>query len=123
MIKSILIPTDGSVNSTIALDYGIHIAGLFKAEITGLNVVDIRSLEGPFLSDISGSLGFSPFQNFLPKFQKTLEDRGDMILEAFEQHCQSHSITPTVKRQTGIISNIISDEAKRSDLVIVAQRG
>ncbi|MCP4717408.1 MAG: universal stress protein, partial [Deltaproteobacteria bacterium] len=47
----------------------------------------------------------------------------DMILEAFEQHCQSHSITPTVKRQTGIISNIISDEAKRSDLVIVAQRG
>ena len=123
MIKSILIPTDGSPNSKIALDYGIYLASLFEAEITGLNVIDIRALEGPFLSDISGSLGFSPFQNYLPKFQKILEERGDMTLEDFRNYCAEKSIQPKTKRLTGIISNIIADEAKRVDLVIIPQRG
>lgn len=124
MIKSILIPTDGSPNSKIALDYGINLAALFAAEVTGLNVIDIRSLEGPFLSDISGSLGFSPFQNYLPKFQQILEERGDLILENFKNYCsEKSSIEPKLKRLTGIISNIIAEEAKRVDLVIIAQRG
>ena len=78
MIKSILIPTDGSPNSITALDYGIYLSGIFQAEITGINVVDIRALEGPFLSDISGSLGFTPYQNYLPRFQTILEERGDI---------------------------------------------
>jgi len=123
MIKSILIPTDGSANSRVSLDYGIYIAKLFGAEITALNVVDIRALEGPFLSDISGSLGFSPFQNYLPKFQQTLEERGDFILDDFKSYCAEKSIEPKIKRQTGIIPGIIADEAKRVDLVIIAQRG
>ena len=76
MIKSILVPTDGSPNSSIALDYGIYLSELFDAEITGLNVTDIRALEGPFLNDISASLGFSPYQNYLPKFQQILDERG-----------------------------------------------
>jgi nucleotide-binding universal stress UspA family protein len=123
MIKSILIPTDGSPNSRISLDYGIYIASLFNAVITGLNVIDIRALEGPFLSDISGSLGFSPFQNYLPKFQQTLEERGDLMLEDFKNYCSEKSVQPKIKRLTGIIPNIIANEAKRVDLIIIAQRG
>ena len=68
MIKSILVPVDGSDNSRVAVEHAIYFAQLFNAELCGLNVVDIRSLEGPFLSDISASLGFAPsriiFQNF-----------------------------------------------------------
>ena len=123
MIKSILIPTDGSQNSRTALDYGSDIAALFNAEIKGLNVVDVRALEGPFLSDISGSLGFSPFQNYLPKFQQILEERADMLLDDFKKHCAEKGIVAKTKRLTGIIPNIIADEAKMVDLVIIAQRG
>jgi nucleotide-binding universal stress UspA family protein len=124
MIKSILVPTDGSPNSMIALEYGIYVSSLFDAEITGLNVIDIRSLEGPFLTDISGSLGFSPFQNYLPKFQQILEERADGILEDFSNFCvERKAAKPKTKKMTGIISNIISEEAKRVDLVIIAQRG
>ncbi|HJP17393.1 MAG TPA: universal stress protein, partial [Nitrospinota bacterium] len=65
MIKSILVPTDGSPNSKIALEYGLYLASKFEAEITGLNIVDIRALEGPFFSDISGALGFTPYQNYV----------------------------------------------------------
>lgn len=123
MIKSILLPTDGSQNSKIALEYALYCAELFNAEITGLHVIDIRALEGPFLSDISGSLGFSPYQNYLPKFQEILERRGDVILEEFQRQCFEKNITPRLKKQTGIIANIIAEEAKKADLVIVAQRG
>lgn len=123
MIKSILVPTDGSPNSKIALAYGLYCAELFHAEITGLTVVDIRALEGPFLSDISGSLGFSPYQNYLPKFQEILEQRCDIFLDEFKQQCSEKNVVPKLKKQTGIISNIIAEEAKRVDLVIIPQRG
>lgn len=123
MMKSILIPTDGSKNSRISLDYGLYLAAACGAEISGLNVIDIRALEGPFMSDISGSLGFSPFQNYLPKFQQTLEERGDAILDDFKNYCVERAVQPRLKRVTGIIPNMIADEAKRVDLVIIAQRG
>jgi len=67
MIKSILLPTDGSANSNVALEYGLYLASKFEAKITGLNIVDIKALEGPFISDVSGALGFSPYQNHLQK--------------------------------------------------------
>jgi len=123
MIKSILVPTDGSPNSKTALRYALYCAGLFQAEITGLHVIDIRALEGPFLSDISGSLGFSPYQNYLPKFQEILEHRADLILEELRDQCAADGITPKLKKQTGIIANIIAEEAKKVDMVVIAQRG
>ncbi len=123
MIKSVLIPTDGSAYSNVALEYGVHLAERFGAKITGLHVVDDRDLEGPLLTDIAGSLGFTPYQNYLPKFRKILEDRGDLILEAFRRSCEERSIRAKVKRVSGTVPGAISEEAKKVDLVIIAQRG
>ena len=123
MIKSILIPSDGSPNSKTALEYGIYLSSKFKAEITGLNIVDIKALEGPFFSDVSGALGFSPYQNYLPKFQEILEERGNIVLEEFKKICEEKSVRPKIKRLSGIIPNVIADEGKKVDLIIVAQRG
>jgi len=123
MIKSILIPTDGSAYSKVALEYGIYLAERFGAQITGLHVVDERDLEGPLLSDIAGALGFTPYQNYLPKFRKILEDRGDLILEVFRSSCQARSIRPKVKSMSGTVPGVIAEEAKKADLVIIAQRG
>jgi nucleotide-binding universal stress UspA family protein len=123
MIKSILIPTDGSVNSSTALDFGLHLSEKFGAEINGLNVIDVRALDGPFLSDISGSLGFIPYQNYLPNFQRILEERADLILDEFQKVCAERGSQAKTRRLTGIISDIIAEEAKKVDLVIMAQRG
>jgi nucleotide-binding universal stress UspA family protein len=123
MIKKILVPTDGSPGSAVALDYAFYLATCFKAEIEGLNVIDIRALEGPFFSDISGSLGFSPIQNYLPKFQQILDDRSETILELFVNRCAEKAITATTKKLTGIIANIIADEARMAELVVISQRG
>jgi len=123
MIKSVLLPTDGSAYSAVALEYGIYLAEKFGAQITGLHVVDDRDLEGPLLSDIAGSLGFTPYQNYLPKFRKILEDRGDLILEDFRNACEQKSIRQKVKRVSGTVARRIAEEAKKVDLVIIAQRG
>jgi len=123
MIKSILVPTDGSPNSKIALEYGLYLASKFEAEITGLNIVDIRALEGPFFSDISGALGFTPYQNYVQKIQEILEERGNIILNDFKKLCEEKSIHPKIKRLSGIIPNIIAEEAKKVDLIVMAQRG
>jgi len=123
MIKSVLLPTDGSAYSAVALEYGIYLAERFGAQITGLHVVDDRDLEGPLLSDIAGSLGFTPYQNYLPKFRKILEDRGDLILEDFRNACEQKSIRQKVKRVSGTVARRIAEEAKKVDLVIIAQRG
>ncbi len=123
MIKSILIPTDGSVNSNTALDFGLYLAEKFGAELNGLNVIDIRALEGPFFSDISGSLGFIPYQNYLPNYQRVLEERAEVILDEFNKKCAEKGTLIKNRRLTGIIANIIAEEAKKVDLVIMAQRG
>jgi nucleotide-binding universal stress UspA family protein len=123
MIKNILIPTDGSEFNKVSLAYGIYLAKRFQAQITGLHVVDIRALEGPLLSDISGSLGFSPYQSYLPKFQKILEERGDMILEGFQGVCEANSVRPKLKRMSGVVSSIIVEETRMVDLLVIAQRG
>lgn len=123
MIKSILMPTDGSQNSKVALEYAIYIAKKFDAKIKGLSVLDIRVLEGPFFSDVSGALGFSPYQNYLPKFQEILEEKGNIILQDFKKACEDKSIKTDTKRLTGIISNIIAEEGKKVDLIVMAQRG
>jgi nucleotide-binding universal stress UspA family protein len=123
MIKRILIPSDGSPNSAAALEYGLALASFFDAEITGLHVIDIRALEGPFFSDISGSLGFSPIQNYLPRFQQILDERADTILDIFKNRCADRGLIAKTKKMTGIIANIIADEARKAELVVISQHG
>lgn len=116
-------PTDGSQNSKVALEYAIYIAKKFDAKIKGLSILDIRALEGPFFSDVSGALGFSPYQSYLPKFQEILEEKGNIILQDFKKACEDKSIETNTKRLTGIIPNIIAEEGKKVDLIVMAQRG
>jgi nucleotide-binding universal stress UspA family protein len=123
MIKSILIATDGSANSMVATRYGCCLAKLFQAEVCGVNVVDARALEGPLMSDISGALGFEPFQSYLPQFEQILQQRADAVLEDFKTICAENGITAGAKRLSGIVPNVIAEEAKRVDLVVIAQHG
>ena len=41
MIKTMLIPVDGSAQGGVALDYGLYMAPKFEAAIAGLHFIDI----------------------------------------------------------------------------------
>jgi len=70
--RKILIPTDGSANSLTALEYGIYIARKLNASLIGLYVLDVNLIQGPMLTDISGSVGMPPYDGFLTQWKHLL---------------------------------------------------
>ncbi len=123
MIRNILVPQDGSNHSRTALDYAIWLARRMQAKLVGIYVVNIVALEGPFLHDLSGSLGFEPYLNFSTKMREVLEAKGEEILKTFQEKCGVDGIENEVYASTGIVVNEICEKAKVADLIIMGRQG
>ncbi|HWR58844.1 MAG TPA: universal stress protein [Thermodesulfovibrionales bacterium] len=122
-IKKIMVPTDGSDYGKIAIEYGIYIAKRFDAQLTGIHVMDIRLIQGPVFTDISGSVGMTPYQEFLPMLQDSLEERAETILQAFRTRCEEAGVPAETKKTVGVIDETIVEEGINFDLILLAQRG
>lgn len=123
IIKSILIPTDGSEYGKTAIEYGVYIAKRVNAQLIGLHVVDIRLMQGPVFTDISGSVGLPPYQEFLPVLQEGFDERAETVLQDFKTRCEQAGLHPEIKKAIGIIDEIIIEEGNNADWILVAQRG
>jgi len=123
MTKKILIPTDGSAYGKVAIEYGIYVARKLDAQLLGLHVLDIRLMQGPVITDVSGSVGLPPYQEFIPVLESGLEERADAILDAFFRQCEEGGIHPEVKKTIGLIDEAIIEEGQKADWVLLAQRG
>jgi nucleotide-binding universal stress UspA family protein len=123
MINKILIPTDGSANSLKALEYGIYIARKLDAALIGLYVLDVNLIQGPMLTDISGSVGMPPYDGFFDAIETSLNEKADCILKDFQERCHKSGINVEVKKTIGRISPIIIEEAQNADLILMAKKG
>ena len=123
MIKKIIIPTDGSANSLTALEYGIYIARKLKAALIGLYVLDVNLIQGPMLTDISGSVGMPPYDGFFDAVETSLNEKADFILKEFQERCKKSGVNVEIKKTIGKISQIIIEEAQNADLIIMAKKG
>ena len=123
MIKKILIPTDGSANSLTALEYGIYIARKLDAALIGLYVLDVNLIQGPMITDISGSVGMPPYDGFFDAIETSLNEKADCILKDFQERCHKSDIKTEVKKTIGKISSIIIEEAQGADLILMAKKG
>ena len=124
MVKNILIPTDGSDFGKTAIAYGIFIARKLDAQLTGLHVVDIRLMQGPVFTDISGSIGLPPYQELLPAIESGLDAKAEEILKEFRDQCEAAGLHPETKKVVGVIDETIIEEGRTCcDWVLLAQRG
>ncbi len=123
MFKSILVALDGSQHSDAALQYALWLAERLRATLIGLHVIDIVSIEGSFVHDVSGSLGFEPYLDFSAKMREALQERGRVLLDTFAQRCRERHIPCDQALPLGIIANEICDQARTADLVVVGHRG
>lgn len=124
MIQNILVPTDGSDYGKTAIAYGIYFARKLDARLTGLHVVDIQLIRGPVFTDISGSIGLPPYQEFVPAIENGLEVKADAILQDFRTQCEAAGVDPETKKVTGMIDETIIEEGKSCcDWILLAQRG
>jgi len=124
MIQNILIPTDGSDYGKTAIAYGVYFARKLNAQLTGLHVVDIRLIRGPVFTDISGSIGLPPYQEFLPAIESGLDAKADAILQDFRGQCDAAGVHPETVKVTGVIDETIIEEGRKCcDWILLAQRG
>jgi nucleotide-binding universal stress UspA family protein len=123
MIKSILVALDGSQHADSALEHALWLARRLRARVIGLHVLDIVSIEGSFLHDVSGSLGFEPYLDFSSKMREALQERGRVLLDTFTARCEKEGIAHDTVLPMGIVANEICDHARTADLVVVGHRG
>ena len=123
MIKTILIPVDGSTNSDIAVDYGIYIAPRLEASLSGLHVIDIYLIQGPMMTDVSATVGMAPYDCFFEAVEKSLKEKADRVLKNFEDRCRAAGVACRTKKNTGKISDTIIEDAEDADLILMAKKG
>ncbi|MCK4738751.1 MAG: universal stress protein [Deltaproteobacteria bacterium] len=123
MIRKVLLALDGSKYSAAVTDVGVYFVAKLNARILGIHVVDSVALEGPFIHDIAGAMGFEPFINFSTKMRDALEETGRSILDIFKTTCIKEQRECDTRLLSGIISNELCDTAKLSDLIVIGRRG
>lgn len=123
MITKIKLALDGSEHSRSVVRHGLWLAPVLNARVSAVHVVDVVALEGPFLHDLAGSLGFEPFLNFSSKMREALEEGGRAILDAFKAEGVKERVETDTRLLTGIVTSEICEDAKLSDLLIIGKRG
>ena len=123
MYKSILLCTDGSPAAEVAADYSIWFAKQLNARLRALYITDIRLLEGPWMSDLSGAVGAQSYLGLVPQIQRFQQSRAAMILAAVDKRCRDAHVSCETEHETGGLIQVMLEHERRADLVVLGQRG
>ena len=123
MENKILIPVDGSANSDVAVEYGVYVALKLNSVVSGLHVMDINLLQGPMLTDISGTVGMPPYDGFIDAVEASLDERADIVLNSFRERCRWRGLKVEAKKVIGRIDEVIIEEARDADFIVMAKKG
>jgi len=123
MFKHILVATDGSEHSQSAARYAVSIAERYKAALKAVYVLDIKLLEGPFLRDLSASLGLDPGGNYQQNMLAVLKKRGEAALAVVSEMSSQAGVTCETHMVTGTVTRSICDDARLSDLLVIGRHG
>lgn len=123
MIKRILVPTDGSDEAAVGVRYAVAAAQQWGATLYGVHVVDVKLLEGPFLRDVSASLGTAPYVNYQGNIAMILEEHGRAALDVLKRACEAAGVACEVSLSTGIVARTIVEKGQLTDLIIMGRGG
>jgi len=123
MIKSILLPIDGSNYSEALLDYGQFLARKFKSVLRILSIVDIRLYEWNMASGADAFVPVVPSMEYQEESQRILEEKSDTILEKAAEILEKGNISYQTIKTSGIPTDEILYYSKTNDLVIMGIRG
>lgn len=123
MIKRILVTTDGSEAAAIGVRYAVALAKKQGASLLVLHVVDIKLLEGPFLRDLTSSLGAAPYVNYHGSISMLLDERGKAALAYAKDLCERQNVPCETSLQTGIVPRVICEKADLVDLIVMGRAG
>jgi nucleotide-binding universal stress UspA family protein len=123
MFRHIAVGLDGSAHAAAATELAIGLARRLGAVLHGVHVVDATFLEGAFITDISGAMGFEPFLNLQAQVRTSLEELAATVKARFEERCAGSGVEATFQVVHAAVVRGFLDAAKLADLVVVGQRG
>jgi len=123
MVKHIAVGLDGSAGAAAAVKLSLDLARRLHGVVHGIHVVDATFLEGAFITDISGAMGFEPFLNLQAQMRATLDDLAGVIRSDFASRCQAAGVESQFHLERASVSHGLLAAAKLADLVVVGQRG
>ncbi|HVN33439.1 MAG TPA: universal stress protein [Thermoanaerobaculaceae bacterium] len=123
MVKHIAVGLDGSANAAAAERLALDLARRLHAVLHGIHVVDATFLEGAFITDISGAMGFEPFLNLQAQMRATLDDVAGVIRDDFTARCEAAGVEGEFHlERAGVVHGILA-AGKLAELFVVGQRG
>ena len=123
MYMHIAVGLDGSSHAAAAKTVAVALAQRLGATVHGIHVIDTSFLEGAFITDISGAMGFEPFLDLGTQMRSTLEELAGAIGRRFAEQCRAAGVASTFHlERAGAVSGILTG-AKLADLLVVGKRG
>ena len=117
MIKRILVALDPDSDSRIATRYAVQIAQQTDARITGLAVVDTKTIE---VSARGGGIGSMYYAEKLREnLTQETRDQARRLIAAFEQHVEGAHVRHIETVEEGVPFERIVEDMKYHDLLIV----
>lgn len=123
MIKSILLPIDGSPYTESVLNYGEFFYRKFRALIRILSVVDIRLFDWSVATSADSFVPILPSAEFQEESQKIQDEKAQKVIEKASKILDSKKVTYEVIKVSGIPIDEICQYAKTTDMVIMGTRG
>ena len=122
-VRAVMTALDGSDYGETAGAYALDFAQRLHASLSAVHVVDRRMLEGPFLADLSGSVGALPYGNELANIRNVLEERGRTILEAYRNRAAERGLEADTRLEEGLPVRALLRSEEDADLLVFGQRG
>lgn len=123
MYKHIAVALDGSAHADTAQGLATAMAQRLGAVLHGVHVIDASFLEGAFITDISGAMGFEPFLNVQAQMRETLEEVAGAIGARFAARCEASGIEHRFQvERSSVVSGILA-ATRLADLLVVGKRG
>ncbi len=117
MIKRILVALDPDSDTLAATQYAIDIAQLYEAEVTGLAVVDLESIES---SSRGGGIGsFYYAKKLAEKLTEETRQKARLLIEEFEQDMAGSGVNVSEVVEEGVPFERIVEDMKYYDLLII----
>ena len=114
LYSKILVPIDGSENSTRALEHGLALSSNLKSKLTLLYIIDVP----PFV--------YVQSQQVVNSVMESLEKEAKSVLESAKNLSKKQGVEPeTVFLKGGDISSIIIDYGEKNnfDVIVIGSRG
>jgi nucleotide-binding universal stress UspA family protein len=114
---------DESERSKTAEQYGLHLAKAYNAKVTGLHVINAKVVRSYYYVDASLALGYVGDVKDLLPIEDAMRKKGEKILAEFQELFTNEGIGAETKIIKGIVDEIIVEEGKTHDLIVISQTG